>query len=58
MVYEFITWSLLDMCLFIVLVLKCWNCKNHLILSSTKQDLCFDYILFVFNSPDIEQVKV
>jgi hypothetical protein len=34
-----------DICLFIVLFLKCWNGKNHLILSDIKQNLCFDYIL-------------
>jgi hypothetical protein len=58
MVYEFITWSFLDMCLFIVLFVKCWNGKNHLILSSIKQDFCFGYILFVFISLDVEHFKV
>jgi hypothetical protein len=58
MVYELITGLFLDMCLFIVLSVKCWNDKNHLILSSIEQDLCFDYIFFVFTSPDVEHFKV
>jgi hypothetical protein len=33
------------MCLFIVLFMKYWNDKSHLILSSIKLDLCFDKIL-------------
>jgi hypothetical protein len=41
-VYEFITWSFLDMCLFIVLFVTYWNDKNYLILSSIKVELCFD----------------
>jgi hypothetical protein len=54
MVYEFVTGSFLDMCLFTVLLVKYWNDKNHLILSSIQKSLCFTYILVVFNSPDIE----
>jgi hypothetical protein len=58
MVYEFITWSFLDMCLFIVLFVKYWNDKNHLILFSIKLDLCFDKKFFLFNSPDVVHFKV